>query len=226
MHPNTSSHRNQCRIFNSTTDPCGFSGRNYTVYFPYNETLATDRDVFYQSMSILQLVSSVVDNTYCTMRLLRLTCDAIYPPCDIMLRPRAPCQDYCSCVLDTNCKSVWNSITGRIGPLLQNSTNPEFAQLLTLAKMVTAEQNCTGKGLQIFKSVQYSESCQSANETNITCPSLALDIVTIGAIAGGGGALLLCLVVTCCCCLCCCYHRRHSKSNGSFFDPPYLESAR
>lgn len=196
------------------------------VYFPYNETLATDRDVFFQSVSILQLVSSVIDNTYCGERLLRLTCDAIYPPCDIMLRPRAPCQEYCSCVLDTNCKSVWNSITERIGPLLQDSVNPEFTELLILAKMVTAEQNCTGKGLQIFKSVQYSESCQSANETNITCPSLPLDIAIIGAIAGGGGALLLCLVAICCCCLCCCYHRRRSKSNGSFFDPPYLESAR
>ena len=210
----------QCRKFNSTTDPCGVNGRN--IFFPNNDTLVTDRDVFFQSLSIFKLVTSVASNSICTTRLLQLLCASVYPVCDDTSQPRAPCPEYCSCVLTSECRAVWNDLTARIGPQLENSTNPEFTELLTLTKIMSAQQNCSNnRTILFYQNTMYSSNCvdpdstqcDESDDTTIPPTTILTTTVIAGIAAGGGAAVLLiifaCLVCCCCCCGCCCRKRKH-----------------
>ena len=189
--------------------------------------MTTDRDVFFQSLSIFKLVTTVASNSQCTERLLQLLCDAVYPPCDNMSQPQAPCEDYCNCVLTSECRAVWNDLTGRIGPQLQNSTNPEFTELLTLMKRMSAQQNCPNNGtIQFYQETVYSSDCVMKAD-NCSSDNFFTSTV-IASIAGGGGAALLLIflvfLICCCCCSCCCRRKRKNPLLGFGEQPLFPES--
>lgn len=144
-------------MFNASLNPCGLDLDQ--LYYYSDEK---SEDDFLQFMAIISTLTIVTDDNTanCGQRLADFACSYLFPRCNDMMMPIAPCEDYCRCTLQDTCADQWTLIAGTVEEVLGDYTS-DFTILI---------DNITARGsdcdnLDLYRDeVTYAPMCDGSVE--------------------------------------------------------------
>ena len=143
-----------CRTFNASLNPCGLAQDQ--DYYYTDDKVEND---FLEYLTIISTLTNITDDSTakCGMRLAGFACSYIFPRCNEMSMPMAPCQNYCMCTLQDTCSEQWTMIADTI-----DSMFGDFSSNFTMLIDQISDLGSDCENLDLYSSLTPYATCDNS----------------------------------------------------------------